>query len=48
MTTNVVAFMPAHNEVKVVRSTIESLMSQTHKVNVFVINDGNIDNIIIS
>jgi biofilm PGA synthesis N-glycosyltransferase PgaC len=43
MTTNVIAFVPAHNEEKVIRSTIESLLSQTHKVDVVVINDNSTD-----
>ena len=48
MTTNVIAFVPTHNEAKRIRSTIESLLPQTHKVDVVVINDDSIDNRIIS
>jgi len=48
MTTNVITFVPAHNETNVIRTTIESLLSQTHKVDVVAINDDRIDNMIIS
>ncbi len=47
MITNIIAFVPAYNETNVIRSTIESLLSQTHNVDV-VINDDSIDNMIIS
>jgi glycosyltransferase involved in cell wall biosynthesis len=48
MTTNVIAFVVAYNEANVIRSTIESVLSQAHKVDVVVINDDSIDNMIIS
>lgn len=40
---NIVTFVPAHNEANVIRTTIESLLSQTYKVNVVVINDNSTD-----
>jgi poly-beta-1,6-N-acetyl-D-glucosamine synthase len=40
---NVIAFVPAHNEASVIRSTIESLLSQTHKIDVVVISDNSTD-----
>ncbi len=40
---NIVAFVPAHNEAKVIRTTIESLLSQTHKIDIVVINDNSTD-----
>lgn len=40
---NVVAFVPAHNEENVIRSTIESLLSQTHRVDIIVIDDNSTD-----
>jgi len=36
---NIVTFVPAHNEANVIRTTIESLLSQTYKVDIVVIND---------
>jgi poly-beta-1,6-N-acetyl-D-glucosamine synthase len=40
---NVVAFVPVHNEAKVICSTIESLLAQTHKIDIVVINDNSTD-----
>jgi len=40
---NIVAFVPAHNEANVIRTTIESLLSQTHKIDIIVINDNSTD-----
>jgi cellulose synthase/poly-beta-1,6-N-acetylglucosamine synthase-like glycosyltransferase len=40
---NIVAFVPAHNEASVIRLTIESLLDQTFKVDVVVINDNSTD-----
>jgi len=48
MITNIIAFVPARNETNVIRSTIESLLSQKYKVYVVVINDDSIDNMIVS
>ena len=41
---NVIAFVPAHNEANVIRSTVESILGQTCKVDVVVINDNSTDN----
>lgn len=40
---NIVTFVPAHNEAHVIRTTIESLLSQTHKIDIVVINDNSAD-----
>ena len=48
MITNIIAFVPAYNETNAIRSTIESLLSQTYNVDVIAINDESIDNMIIS
>ena len=40
---NIVAFVPAHNEANVIRTTIESLLSQTQKTDIVVINDNSTD-----
>ena len=40
---NVIAFVPAHNEASVIRSTIESILTQTFKVDIVVINDNSTD-----
>jgi glycosyltransferase involved in cell wall biosynthesis len=48
MTTNGITFVPAYNETNAIRSTIESLLSQTHNFGVIAINDDRIDNMIIS
>jgi poly-beta-1,6-N-acetyl-D-glucosamine synthase len=40
---NIVTFVPAHNEANVIRTTIESLLSQTYKVDIVVINDNSTD-----
>ncbi len=40
---NVIAFVPAHNEASVICSTIESILTQTFKVDVVVINDNSTD-----
>ena len=36
--------MPAHNEENIIRSTIESILTQTVKVDVVVISDNSTDN----
>lgn len=41
---NVIAFVPAHNEEDIIRSTIESILTQTVKVDVLVISDNSTDN----
>jgi glycosyltransferase involved in cell wall biosynthesis len=43
MTANVISFVQAHNEASGIRSTIESLSNQTHKVDIVVINDNSTD-----
>ena len=40
---NVIAFVPAKNEVNGIRSTIESLLNQTHKIDVVIISDNSTD-----
>jgi poly-beta-1,6-N-acetyl-D-glucosamine synthase len=40
---NVIAFVPAHNEANVIGTTIDSLLSQTNKVDIVVINDNSTD-----
>lgn len=40
---NIVTFVPAHNEAHVIRTTIESLLSQTQKIDIIVINDNSTD-----
>lgn len=40
---SIVAFVPAHNEANLIRTTIESLLSQTHKIDIVVINDNSTD-----
>lgn len=40
---NVIAFVPAHNEASVIRSTVESILTQTFKVDVVVISDNSTD-----
>ncbi len=40
---NIVTFVPAHNEANVISTTIESLLSQTHKTDIVVINDNSTD-----
>ncbi|WP_054864262.1 glycosyltransferase family 2 protein [Methanosarcina barkeri] len=40
---NVIAFVPAHNEADIIRSTIESILTQTVKVDVIVISDNSTD-----
>lgn len=40
---NVIAFVPARNEESVIRSTIESILTQTFQVDVVVINDNSTD-----
>jgi poly-beta-1,6-N-acetyl-D-glucosamine synthase len=40
---SVIAFVPAHNEANVIRSTVESILAQTCKVDVVVINDNSTD-----
>ena len=40
---NVIAFVPAHNEENIIRSTIESILTQTVKVDVVVISDNSTD-----
>lgn len=40
---NIVAFVPAHNEANLIQTTIESLLSQTYKVDIVVIDDNSTD-----
>jgi poly-beta-1,6-N-acetyl-D-glucosamine synthase len=40
---NIITFVPAHNEVDVIHTTIQSLLSQTHKVDIVIINDNSTD-----
>lgn len=40
---NIITFVPAHNEAQVIRTTIESLLSQTHKTDITVISDNSTD-----
>jgi cellulose synthase/poly-beta-1,6-N-acetylglucosamine synthase-like glycosyltransferase len=40
---NIVTFVPAHNEANVISTTIESLLSQTHETDIVVINDNSTD-----
>jgi poly-beta-1,6-N-acetyl-D-glucosamine synthase len=40
---NIVTFVPAHNEAQVIRTTIESLLSQTHKTDIVIISDNSTD-----
>lgn len=40
---NVIAFVPAHNEADIIRSTIESILTQTVKVDIVVISDNSTD-----
>lgn len=41
---NIIAFVPAHNEEDIIRSTIESILTQTVRVDVLVISDNSTDN----